>query len=257
MVHLRTVVSPIVSPTTAEAESFTNVADPVPDRVVHVPVSEAAGELAASVPEVELQIFSVSPAAAIVVVGSTVIITSEVVAAHPPDPEVIVHLRIVESPTVSPTTSDVSLLMEDAEPVPEIVVHVPVSNATAALAANIPAVVSHRFCVGPARATVVPGSTLMVISEIVGAHPPNSDEMVHLSIVESPMVSPVTEETSEFTDKAEPVPEIVNHVPVSLIFGMLAARLVVVTLQRFCVGPAAAIVVIELWASVHGYTSGL
>ena len=57
--------------------------------------------------------------------------------------------------------------------------------------------------------------------------------MVHLRIVESPMVSPVTAETSLFTEVADPVPETVVHVPVSLTLVELAARVVVVTLQRF------------------------
>ena len=166
-------VSPIVNPATLEVGLFGEAAAPVPDMVVHVPVSEPAGVFAASVPEVELQILIVGPAAAMVVVGSTFMITSEVVAAHPPDPDVMVHRSTVVPPIVSPVTAEVSLLMLDADPVPEIVDHVPVSNPTAAFAANVPEVVLQRFCEGPAAATVVPGSTLMVMSEVVGAHPPN------------------------------------------------------------------------------------
>jgi len=173
IVHLRTVVSPIVSPATPEVGSFGDEAAPVPDIVVHVPVSKPAGVFAASVPEVELQILIVGPATAMVVVGSTLIITSEVVAAHPPDPDVMVHRRTVVPPIVSPVTVEVSLFTDVADPVPEIVDHVPVSNPTAAFAASVPEVILHRFCVGPAAATVVPGSTLIVISEVVGAHPPN------------------------------------------------------------------------------------
>ena len=85
MVHRSTVVNPMVSPETAEVGLFTEEADPVPEIVVHVPVSVAAGALAASVPEVVLQRFNVGPAAAIVIVGSTLMVTSEVVGAHPPN----------------------------------------------------------------------------------------------------------------------------------------------------------------------------
>ena len=74
---------------------------------------------------------------------------------------------------VSPVTAEVGLLTDAADPVPEIVDQVPVSAPVAALAARVPEVVLQRFCVGPAAAIVIVGSTLMVTSEVVGAHPPN------------------------------------------------------------------------------------
>jgi hypothetical protein len=47
------------------------------------------------------------------------------------------------------------------------------------------------------------------------------------------MVSPVTADVGLFTEEAEPEPENVVHVPVSLTFTELAANVVVVTPQRF------------------------
>ena len=100
-------------------------------------------------------------------------VTSEVVGVHPPNPEVMVHLRIVVLPMVSPATADPGSFAEEADPVPESVVHVPVSATLVVFAASVPEVVLHRFCVGPAAATVMVESTLIVTSEVVGAHPPN------------------------------------------------------------------------------------
>jgi hypothetical protein len=245
IVHLSTVVSPMVSPVTADVSLFTLDAAPVPETVVHVPVSEAAAALAANVPEVVLQRFCVDPAAATVIAGSTVIVTSLVVGAQPPNPDVIVHLSTVVSPIVSPVTADVSLLTLDAVPVPENVVHVPVSAPATALAARVPDVVLQRFCTGPASAIVVVGSTLIVTSLMVGAHPPFAEVMVHLSTVVPPIVSPVTAEDGSLTEEAVPVPDSVVHVPVSLGLGVLAAMVVVVTLHRSWVGPPAAAVVAE------------
>lgn len=173
IVHLRIVESPIVSPVTAETSLFTEDATPVPEIVVHVPVSDVLVVLAARVVDVTLQRFWVGPATAIVVVESEVIVTSEVVGVHPPNPLVIVHLSMVVPPMVSPVTAEVSLLTLDATPVPEIVVHVPVSVDATTLAARVPEVTLHRFCVGPAAAIVMAESTLTLTSEKVGAHPPN------------------------------------------------------------------------------------
>jgi hypothetical protein len=244
IVHLSTVVSPTESPVTAEVSEFTEDADPVPDTVDHVPVSEAATALAARTEAVALQRSWSDPAAATVVVGSTLIVTSEVVGAHPANPAVMVHLRTVVPPMVSPETVEVLLFTASADPDPDTVVHVPVSEPASALAASVPEVVLQRFCVGPAAATVVVGSTLMVTSDVVGAQPAEADVMVHLKTVVPPMVSPVTADVGLLTDEADPEPETVDHVPVSLTLGVLAARVEEVVLHRFCTGPAAATVVV-------------
>jgi len=167
------------------------------------------------------------------VVGSTLIVTSLVVGAQPANPDVMVHRSTVVPPMVSPVTAEVSLLTDVADPVPETVVQVPVSEPASALAASVPEVVLQRSCVGPATATVVAGSTLIVTSEVVGAHPPNSEVMVHLRTVVAPIVSPVTAEVSVFTDVADPEPETVDHVPVSLVLVVLAASVLAVIPQRF------------------------
>ena len=49
IVHLNTVVPPMVSPVTPEVGLFTEEADPVPETVVHVPVSDPPGVFPASV----------------------------------------------------------------------------------------------------------------------------------------------------------------------------------------------------------------
>lgn len=173
IVHINKVESPMVSPVTTELGSFGLVTVPVPAKILQVPVSVDLGVLPARVDDVVLQISWAGPASAIVVKESEVIVTSEVLGAQPPNPEVMVHLSTVVSPTLSPVTADVSEFMEDANPVPEIVDHVPVSVLAAVLAASVVVVALHRFCVGPAAATVMAESTLMVTSEVVGAHPPN------------------------------------------------------------------------------------
>ena len=176
--------------------------------------------------------------------GSTFIVTSDAVRAQPPNPDVMVQRRTVVPPIVSPVTAEVLLLMLAAEPVPETVLQVPVSDPASAFAANVPEVILQRFCVGPAAATVVVGSTLIVTSEVVGAQAPNAVVMVHLRTVVPPMVSPETVEVLLFTASADPVPEIVDQVPVSDPASALPASVPEVVLQRFCTGPAAATVVV-------------
>ena len=68
---------------------------------------------------------------------------------------------------VSPVTAEVSLFTLEADPVPETVDHVPVSDAATALAASVPEVALQRFCVGPAFAVVVVASTLMITSSVL------------------------------------------------------------------------------------------
>ena len=155
IVHLNTEVPPIVSPVTAEVSLFTEVTTAVPEITVYVPVSVPAGVFAASVAVVILQRFWSGPAADIVVVGSTFIVTSSVEAGHPPKPEVIVHLKTEVPPIVSPITPEVSLLIEVTTAVPDNTVHVPVSDPAGELAARVAVVILQRFWSGPAADTVV------------------------------------------------------------------------------------------------------
>ena len=69
----------------------------------------------------------IGPASATVVVGPTLMFTSLAEGEHAPEAEVMVHLNTVVCPMVSPVTPEVSLFTLDAVPVPETVVHVPVS----------------------------------------------------------------------------------------------------------------------------------
>lgn len=172
-VHINKVESPMVSPVTTELGLFRLVTDPVPASILHVPVSVGLGVLPARIDEVVLQIFWVGPATAIVVMESEVMVTSDVVRAQPPNPDMMVHRSTVVSPTVSPVTADVSEFTEDANPVPEVVVHIPVSVLATALAASVDELALQRFWTDPAAAIVIAESTLIVTSEVVGAHPPN------------------------------------------------------------------------------------
>jgi hypothetical protein len=76
---------------------------------------------------------------------SEVMVTVEVVVAQPPNPEVIVQVSTVVSPTVSPATAELGSLTDEADPVPENVDHVPVSAPETALAARVPEVTLHKF----------------------------------------------------------------------------------------------------------------
>jgi hypothetical protein len=161
------------------------------------------------------------------------IVTFEVVGAHPPNSEVMVHVRTVVNPMVSPVTVELGSFAEEADPEPEKVVQVPVSETFTELAASEAVVTPQIFCVGPAAAIVVIESEVIVTSEVVGVQPPNPEVMVHLRIVVLPIVSPVTAEPGSFADEADPEPESVAHVPVSATLGVFAASVPEVVLQRF------------------------
>ena len=155
------------------------------------------------------------------------------VGAHPPNSEVMVHVRTVVNPTVSPVTAELGSFADEAVPEPENVVQVPVSETLTEFAASVPEVTPQRFYVGPAAEIVVVRSTYIVTSEVVGAHPTFAELMVHLRTVESPMVSPATAEAGSFNDEAAPEPETVDQVPVSVGLGVFAASVPEVVLQRF------------------------
>jgi hypothetical protein len=226
------VVNPTVSPVTAEFGSFTDDAEPVPEKVVQVPVSGTLTELAANVPEVTLHRFCVGPASATVIAESTLIVTSEDEGPHAPKPEVMVQRSTVVNPTVSPVTAELGSFTDDAEPDPDMVNHVPVSGTLTEFAANVPEVTLQRSCTGPATEAVIAESTFIVTLEAVATHAPNPEEIVHVSTVVKPTVSPVTAELGSFAEDAEPVPENVVQVPVSETLTELAASVPEVTLQR-------------------------
>jgi hypothetical protein len=70
--------------------------------------------------------------------------TSLAEGAHAPEAEVMVHLNIVVAPMVSPVTPEVALFTEEADPVPETVVHVPVSDPATELPASVAVVILQR-----------------------------------------------------------------------------------------------------------------
>jgi hypothetical protein len=233
MVHVRTVVNPTVSPVTAELGSFADEAVPEPENVVQVPVSETLTEFAASVPEVTPQRFCVGPAAEMVVIESTLIVTSEVVGAHPAFAEVIVHRSTVVKPTVSPATAEPGSFNDEAAPEPENVDHVPVSVGLGVLAASVAVVTLHRFWLGPATAIVVVESEVIVTSEVVTAQPPLCVVMVHLRTDVSPTAKAVTPETGSLRSVIRAVPDKTAQPPESVPVGEFAARVAIRRLHKF------------------------
>ena len=168
-----------------------------------------------------------------VVVGSTFIVTSEVVGAQPAFADVIVHRSTVVPPMVSPATPEVGLLALNADPVPETVDHAPVSVGLGVLAAMVAVVILHRFWFGPPTATVVTESEVIIISSVVTAQPPLCVVMVHRRTDVSPTASAVTPEVGSLISVIIAVPEITAHPPESVPVGVLAARVATMRLQRF------------------------
>ena len=128
-------------------------------------------------------------------------VTSLMVGAHPPFAEVMVHLSTVVPPIVSPVTAEDGSLILDVNPVPDAVVHVPVSLGLGVLAAMVVVVTLHRFWVGPPAAAVVAESTVMVTSEVVTAQPPLWVVMVQRNTDVSPTESPVTPDVGSLSIK--------------------------------------------------------
>jgi hypothetical protein len=167
-----------------------------------------------------------------VIAGSTSIITVSVVEAQPPNPAVMVHTRVEDPLMLSPVTPEVGLLIEVTIADPKNTDHVPVSLIRGVLAAKVAVVILQRSWSGPATAIVVVESTLIITSLIEGAHPPLAEVIIHLRVEEFPILSPVTPDAGSFTDDAAPVPENVDHAPVSVGLGVLAASVAVVMLHR-------------------------
>jgi hypothetical protein len=237
--------SPITNPVIPEVGLFVSAIVTTPEIIVQVPVSEGLGVFAARVPEVVLQRFWSDPAADIVVVESTFIITSSNEGTQPPNAVEIVHLNVAEEPMVRPVTVEFGSLILVTTAVPEITDHVPVSLIRGVLAASVVIVVSHTLISGPADAGVGIESTLIITSSGESGQPRFSLVMVHVSVEEAPTVRPVTVEFGSLILVTMAVPEITDHVPVSLIRGVLAATVPVAVLQRLMSVPASAIVVVE------------
>jgi hypothetical protein len=220
-------------------------ADPVPETVVQVPLSLSLGVLAARVAVVTLHRSWSTPASEVVGRESTVIVTSDVVTAHPPLAVVMVHLNTDVSPTVSPVTPDVGSLMSVTIADPDSTDQPAESVPDGVLAANVAVIILQRFWSGPAAAMVPDESTLIVTSLNVGAQPPNSEAIVQRNTEENPMVSPVIPELRLLGEVITADPDTTVHVPFSLSLVVFPAKVVVVIPQRFWSGPASAIVVVE------------
>ncbi|MBL4691344.1 MAG: hypothetical protein JKY68_07790, partial [Rhodospirillales bacterium] len=167
---------------------------------------------------------------------STLIVTSSVELGHAPLE--IVHLNVDEPPMVKPLTVDVSEEGVSAVPVPEMVDHAPVPTA-GAFPAKVAVVTLHKFWSGPAAAVVGIPATLMTMSSVDAGHTPLL--IVHLNVDEPLMVNPLAVDVGSATTSALPVPDTVDHAPVPVV-GVLAAKVVVITLHKLWSGPAAATV---------------
>ncbi len=98
---------------------------------------------------------------------------------------------------------------------------------------NIKSTLAHTTAGSGLMVVVGFGSTVITTSSVVAAQPPKHVVMVHLNVEDAPIVSPVTPEVGLLMDVTTAVPEITDHVPVSLPKGTLAASVAVVVLQRF------------------------
>jgi hypothetical protein len=80
-------------------------------------------------------------------------------------------------------------------------------------------------------------ATFIVTLLLVEAHTPL--EIVHRRVEDPPIVKPVTPELKRVGVVTTALPEVTVHAPVPGA-GLLPARVVVVTLHRFCAAPALA-----------------
>lgn len=164
---------------------------------------------------------------------SELMIISSVDAVHPPLAVVIVQRSVDDPPTASVVTSDVGEFTLLTTAVPVMTVHVPVSPPPTALAFSVAVSELQRSWSRPASEIVVVGSELMIISSADAAQPPLEVVIVHLKVDEPPMVRLFTTDVGELMLVTTAVPEMTDHVPVSLALTAFATRIAVSELQRF------------------------
>jgi methylaspartate ammonia-lyase len=231
-VHLKVAVSPITNPDTLDVGEFRLAIVAAPETTLHVPVP-ILGESAASVVVVTLQSCCSVPATDVEGGGVTVIVTFDWLMQFP---FVILHLKTEAAPTVKLVTPELGEVGVVIEAVPDITDHWPVP-IVGVLAANVAVVTLQSVWLGPAFETVGVLSVFIITFEVDAGQVPL--EIVHLSVAEFSSTNPVTVEVGEDGVVIVAVPEIKLQLPVPIV-GLLAARVVVVTPQRFCVGPALA-----------------
>jgi hypothetical protein len=235
-VHFKVAVLPGTSAVMAEVAEFCAAMVAVPEITDQVPVPVTTGVAVIAVLVTLHNILSV-PALAVSGRLNTVITTVSSVGAHPPS--LMVHFKVAEAPGVSPVMVVTgSLLLAKVTTVPEILVQVPVPEG-GVFPASVAVVTLHKFWSLPARAVAEGAPTWMITSLTEAGQTPF--EMVHLKVSVVGADNKVTPESGLLSSVMSPLLRTTDQTPVPTA-GVFAARVVEVTLQRFCAGPAAATV---------------
>jgi hypothetical protein len=231
IVHFMVTGEPGVKPVIVVDGSLGSVMVAVPEEIVHVPVP-TAGVLPARVAVFALQRVWSGPAFAVDGVVATLILTSSVELLQAPFD--IVHLNTAVLPETRPVTEDVGEEGVVIVAVPETTDQVPVP-VVGVFPASVVELVLHKFWLGPASAVVGLASTFIVTS--LSDVPQAPAVIVHFNTELVPMVNPVTPEVGEAGVVTEAEPDTTLQLPVPKV-GVLPARVAVVVLQRFWLGPA-------------------
>lgn len=225
IVHLNTVVAPLVNPLTAEVLEAGTSADPVPLTVVHRPVP-VPGALPAKVAVVTSHRVWSGPAAETVGLASTLMITSSAESGQVP--LLIVQRKVALAPIVRPVSPEVGDAAVVIVAAPAIKVHSP-EPVVGVLPARVATITLHKVWSGPAAEAVGLASTLIMTLSAEDGQTPLL--IVHFSSVVAPMVRPLTAEVFDAGASAVPEPDTVLQAPVP-VTGALPAKEAVVTLHK-------------------------
>ena len=174
---------------------------------VHKPEPMPA-ELALMLLVVVLHKFWSAPAAAVVGVWSTCIVTLSVVDGQ--FPLAIVHFNMLVAPAVKPVMPDVSLCSVVMIAEPDTTLHVPTPMAAVF---PVSAVVAMLHSVWSAPASAVVGNALLVMVMLSALVEQPGDTTIHVSVTFVPAVKPVTVVVGDRGVVIVAVPLVSVHVP--------------------------------------------